>query len=313
MSMRVLKDGLAKIKGLIPIAIKKPIKAGINALIYYIVELRPLIQNIKNIRKIQLKKTVNKKIKDTLIKTVYLKRYNRIDRTANIVGNQVKFESFARIRNLFVEMFIKQPYYFSAKNLSPTIIDCGSHIGLSVAYFKLLYPQAKIICFEPNKYAYNLLSENIKINNLKDVELHNKALMGYDGETDFFINMTNKRDVATSTIKERVINGTKSTVEAITLSHFINDTVDYIKIDIEGAELEVLRELQISRKLPLVKQMAIEFHHHITREDDNLSTALKLLEQEGFGYHLEGQFEHPRDPFSFQDIMIFAYNKQLMN
>lgn len=311
--MRILNDIIIKIKNLIPIAIKKPIKAGIKSFIYFITEVPPLIINTKRINSLDLDTIVMKKIRRTLFKIAYLKKYDKNKMIADIVGNEVKIDNINRVKSLFVELFVNQPYYFNTSNTSPVIIDCGSHIGLSVIFFKLLYPNAKIIGFEPNEFAFNLLDETVRINNINNVEVHNTAIMNYDGEVDFFINETNKQDVATSTIEERVTNGTKFSVQATKLSHFINDTIDFIKIDIEGAELIVLEELQKSQKLKYIKQMTIEYHHHIDDHEDNLSVLLELLENQGFGYHLDSQFLHPYNPYSFQDIMIFAYNKNLIS
>lgn len=311
--MNKLQSVIIGLKKLIPIGIKKPIKSVINYIYYLIAELLPLIRNLFRIRKLNLDNSIKMEIQNTLVKTVYLKSYNKDKKTVNIARNQVRFDSIDRVRSLFKELFVEQPYYFKTSNTEPKIIDCGSHIGVSIVFFKMLYPNAKIIGFEPNKYAYKLLEKTLDLNKLSDITIHNKALMNYDGEVDIFINQSNKRDVATSTIEERVTNGTKYTVQSTKLSHYINDTIDFIKIDIEGAELVVLEELEKKQKLKYIKQMTIEYHHHIDEHKDDLSILLTLLENAGFGYHFDSQFSHPYNPYSFQDIMIFAYNKSLIN
>ena len=62
------------------------------------------------------------------------------------------------------------------------------------------------------------------------------------------------------------------------LSNYIKQKVDLLKIDIEGAEIDVLTDLFRSKKLNLVENMIIEYHHHIDPKIDNLSRLLYLLE-----------------------------------
>ena len=55
--------------------------------------------------------------------------------------------------------------------------------------------------------------------------------------------------------------------------------------------------------------MVIEYHHHIIKEDDVMSRMLKLLETAGFGYQIDSNLSRPLDQKQFQDILIYAYQK----
>ena len=55
--------------------------------------------------------------------------------------------------------------------------------------------------------------------------------------------------------------------------------------------------------------MAIEYHHHMKPEDDNLSKILKILEENGFGYQVNTYLRPPLNKNEFQDILIYAYQK----
>ena len=48
------------------------------------------------------------------------------------------------------ELFCKEMYQFNSLSDEPVILDCGSNIGLSVLYFKTIYPKAKVWAFEPD-------------------------------------------------------------------------------------------------------------------------------------------------------------------
>jgi len=55
--------------------------------------------------------------------------------------------------------------------------------------------------------------------------------------------------------------------------------------------------------------MAIEYHHHIVKDEDMLSVLLSTLEHAGFGYQLGGALPRPFERNQFQDVLIYAYRK----
>ena len=302
---------VAKLKTLIPLSIKKAMLVLFQEFNRYISELPRLHNELQVVRSLKLNRKLKHKIKRTLIRTFYFKIYNRKKMIANIVGRKVKFNNYETLLGLFREIFVDNCYWFSTDNKEPVIIDCGSHFGQSVIFFKLLYPRAKIICFEPDDYTFSILKHNLESNNIQDVEIHNKAVADYDGEINFYNIEDNKSSVVMSTVKERVQNGTMNVVEATRLSNYINNTINFLKMDVEGAELSVLKELIKSDKLRHVKQMVVEYHHHIKEHEDHFSHTLELLEDAGFGYQIEADFLYPRKRIHFQDILIYAYNKNL--
>ncbi|MFC1785848.1 FkbM family methyltransferase [Candidatus Neomarinimicrobiota bacterium] len=302
---------VAKIKTLIPLSIKKPILAFLTEGKRYITESRQLYHDIHKINGLIINETLRKKIRRTRIFTFYFKKYDKKNMTANIVGHKVKFNYLKTLQDLFTEIFINGCYWFTTDYKEPIIIDCGSHFGQAAMYFKILYPKAKIICFEPDDYAFSILKTNITTNEIQDIELHNKAIADYDGIIEFYNIKDSKGSVIMSTVKERVPDSETNIIQATRLSNFINSPIDFLKLDIEGAELSVLKELIKSDKLRYVKQMAIEYHHHIKEHVDNFSHTLELLEDADFGYQIESEFLMPRQEVHFQDILIYAYNKNI--
>ncbi len=300
---------VARLKTLIPLSIKKAIRALFIEIKRYFIELHELYHDLQRIHDLKIKKKLRNKIRNTRLRTFYFKQYNRKKMMANIVGYKVKFNYFNTLKGLFREIFIAQSYWFITDTKEPVIIDCGSHFGQAVIFFKLIYPNAKIICFEPDNHTFSILRENVESNSIQDVEMHNKAVADYDGDINFYNIDDNKSSVVMSTVKERVQNGNLNVVEATRVSNYINGTVDFLKMDIEGAELSVLKELLKSNKLRYVKQMVIEYHHHIKEHEDNFSHTLELIEDAGFGYQIEADFIKPRRQVHFQDILIYAYNK----
>lgn len=177
---------------------------------------------------------------------------------------------------LINEIFEEECYRFKADNISPFIIDCGAHIGLSVLYFKSIYPASKIIAFEPDKQSFELLKINVEFNNLGDVTLYNMAVGDFEGETTMYGDFSqNSESVGNTIIKDwGNRNGfTTSVISVLKLSGVLGDlSVDYLKIDTEGTELSVLKDIE--PHIQQVKNIYVEFHEY----NDNKNELLKLSE-----------------------------------
>lgn len=201
---------------------------------------------------------------------------------------KLSFRNWKEACNIFWNLFIRGEYKFEATNSPPLILDCGSHIGISVLYFKKRFPKAKITAFEPNPNTFSLLKLNVKQNNLKDINLVNAALTNREGEIDFFV--SEGKDIwswGDSAVINKWYNPkTYKTIKvpSVRLSSFIKKRVDLIKLDVEGSEEIVLRE--ISPKLHIVDQIIIEFHGSSTNKQNNLDNILHILDDAGFEYKL---------------------------
>ena len=244
------------------------------------------------------------------IKKTFLTRKKQHDVSGQykLLGKKVNYLSFKTLFILYSEIFIGLEYYFKSQNKQPFIIDCGSNMGMSILFYKYLYPDAEIIGFGPDIHAYNVLSKNVLDNKLSNTTVHQKALADKAGVINFFYDSDNVSALHMSIMEERESKSTIE-VECTTLSQYINKTVDFLKLDIEGAETLVMRDLNSSDKLKFIKNMVIEYHHHIVKDEDNLSETLSILEQNGFGYQITTNLETLHSQSVMQDIMIHAYKK----
>jgi FkbM family methyltransferase len=271
--------------------------------------IHSLIEILTKVQRLEIEERLKSKIRETWLKVFFLNRYNSKNKTANIVGFDVRFLDYEALSYLYNEIFIDNSYYFAAENETPYIIDCGSNIGMSILYFKTLYPNSRILAFEPGEEAFFCLEENVRNNLLKSIKVHKAALSSKEGTLDFYYDEENLGSLCMSTKQERMPKQRRS-VEASLLSKHIDEEVDFLKIDIEGAELEVIEELSSARKLRHVKQMAMEYHHHIVGESDAFSRTLRTLEDAGFGYQIESDLRRPLKREQFQDILVYAYRKK---
>ncbi len=211
--------------------------------------------------------------------------------------------------HLYREIAIAQVYFFPFSGASPIIIDCGSNVGMSILFFKKLYPNCHVIAVEPDPQAFRVLERNVRDNRWQNVTLYNVAVTADDGVIPLYVNDNNPGDLGTSTIAQNHLPS-RLMVPSVRLSSLVSDKhVDFLKLDIEGAEMEVIDELSNSGAMPQVGQMVIEYHHHIAGRTDSLSRMLKVLEENGFGYQLKCLEFNFHNPGGFQVVWICAHNK----
>ena len=233
-------------------------------------------------------------------------------RTACIRGAVVRVLDYASFLSLFMEIFIRREYHFTFDSSSPLILDCGSNIGVSVLYFKTTYPGSRVVAFEPDETAFRTLQQNVQANRWDLVELHHAALHNRDGEIDFFSDPSLPGSLVMSSRQQRVSGAegkvtARQTVQSMRLSSFVTEPVDLLKMDIEGAELDVMEDLAQTGKLPLIKQIVLEYHHHLDAGENHMARLFALLEENGFGYQIHAPYTRPFGRRDFQDMLLYAY------
>jgi FkbM family methyltransferase len=193
----------------------------------------------------------------------------------------------------------------------PEIIDCGANIGLSVIYLKQLFPDAKIIAFEPDGRNFDLLKRNVESFNLSDVEVRKEAVWIANGPVSF---------MSSGSMDSRIDNQPNTAnppVPGVRLKEYLNKKIDFLKIDIEGAEYQVL--MDIGEDLKNAKNVFIEFHC-LYEQLKELKEIFELLENNGFTYYIKEAypiFQHPfiqnkdaQVPFDVQ-LNIFGFHRQI--
>lgn len=205
---------------------------------------------------------------------------------------------------MYKEIFKEEIYRFDSEKEIPFIIDCGANIGMSIIYCKKQFPKAKIIAFEPEKRIFQYLKKNIDLHNLSNVDLINKAVWR-ENTTLNFINEGADANRITSLYNDANGNETYN-VEAVKLSEYIIEEVDFLKLDIEGAEVEVLKEIE--PKLYLAKHLFIEYHSSEFAKQQ-LNIILDILSRNNFHYYIDSPNRAKRKPFIDRtDTNIFSFD-----
>lgn len=157
-----------------------------------------------------------------------------------------------------------------------TIIEAGGHIGYITNYFSSLLSQGIVYVFEPGINNLPYLKENIK--QLQNVILIQKAVSNENGKAKFYIeDLTGQNNsllsdylVQRKNSKMAFIKSNKMEVEVetITLDTFCKEqliTPDFIKIDIEGAELLALKGMLLTLRdcMPIIMMEITENYKSI--------------------------------------------------
>lgn len=207
------------------------------------------------------------------------------DNTVEILGSRLRFKERRTLWTLIQEIFLDEQYYFESKRERPYIIDCGAHLGFSILYFKRLYPNARITAFEPLEENFAIALENVAANSLGGVELLPYALAAEEGSKAFYVPAEDSMGGSLTT--RRVSSGEavrETRVSCRRLSEYLSEPVDFLKLDIEGAEDEVL--IEAGDMLDNVDSLMIEFHDSSNLPRGRLERILALLTAQGFRFQV---------------------------
>lgn len=144
------------------------------------------------------------------------------------------------------------------------IVDAGAHIGCASMMFHRTFPSARIFSIEPNRENFQLLSMNVS--NCKNITCINAALWSSDGALSVSSDSKNSTwGFTTQPIGESpTSNGERIPARSIpSLMHEYGvEKIDLLKLDIEGAERQVLGE-ESREWLPKVRSVVVEVHERM--------------------------------------------------
>jgi FkbM family methyltransferase len=201
--------------------------------------------------------------------------------TTTLLGPSLELVDPGSFLAMYQEIFEREIYRFIAVNDSPRILDCGANVGLSVCYFKRLYPHSRITAFEPDPQVFACLSRNCQALGLTGVELLPQAVWKQAGDLPF------RGEGADAGRLAAPDEARTFTVKACRLKEFLLEPVDFLKMDIEGAEAEVLADC--APVLANVRACFVEYHSFVGRPQQ-LETVIRVLSEAGFRLHVHQVF-----------------------
>lgn len=154
------------------------------------------------------------------------------------------------------EVLLDHEYDVPGLDQAEVIVDLGSHIGTSIAFFRARYPDARIYGFEPDPATFAKLEANV--GGLEGVTLQRLAVGGTVGESVLY---ASPYSLASSLVAS---DGEAVPVRTVTLERLAADLglerIDLLKVDVEGAENDVLAGSGLER----VRAIVGELHPRLT-------------------------------------------------
>jgi FkbM family methyltransferase len=172
----------------------------------------------------------------------------------------------------------------------------GANFGVMSVHMSRSAPAGAVHAFEPNPTTFKAMRANMKINrcyNVRCVQAAVSSTVGQGGFTDTSDPGTNKID-----------GSSEMTVPLTTIDHYLEENsipaIDFIKIDVEGAEIAVLEGARVALKRGVIKRGMIEVCPGTLAQFGN--TAPEIFDLlSGAGYELFW-LDAPQHPLSSADL-----------
>lgn len=203
----------------------------------------------------------------------------------NCLGNNYKILANPSISNNDKELIVKG---YHEKNISALIKrkinqdDVFIDIGANIGYYSLFVASiqkymGEVYAFEPGSKAFYKLQENIRLNNFNNVNIYRKGVGNENKTIDLNIDANFTKSSILNHDSNNILH--KEEIEIIRLDDFFqNKRIDFMKIDVEGYELEVLKgakELISCYKPKLIFEFTPRFYKGYFREFKNFLNFLK--------------------------------------
>jgi FkbM family methyltransferase len=228
---------------------------------------------------------------------IYLGLKNRSEHI-NISKNQsFYFRKNTKDYETFEEVFVDNIYNLPLPIQPKTIIDGGANIGLATRFFKMKYPDATVATIEIDKQNLSMIEKNTK--GLTHVEIIKKGL--YNKKA--FFKVEDPFNATNSFVIKEVSENDQYDIESVTIQDIMDskqwDSVDLLKLDIEGAEKQLF-DSNYQSWLPKVQVIFIETHDRMIPKCS--ITVMKALDEFDFGLYT-----------TTDGGTLVYYNKSLLN
>jgi FkbM family methyltransferase len=188
---------------------------------------------------------------------------------------------------IFVAGLYEIPLPVSGDGRPPLLIDAGANIGLAPLFWKMRCGDFRYVGFEADPAAAAVCRRNLAAWDCAGT-LHEAAVAGQRGRRRFGRDRADAGALDWAGRNEEAIE-----VETVPLSEFLTEPVDLLKLDIEGAESEVLAEIEPC--LHHVQNIFVEFHAR-PGAPQTWGESIVRLQRAGFRCHVRPLLPHWR-PF----------------
>jgi FkbM family methyltransferase len=189
--------------------------------------------------------------------------------------NGQKIRIYRDGRFVLNEIYLDRVYDVPGVNIEQcsSVLDLGANVGVFAHFVASIAPRANVYCFEPAEKNYDILVRNVGENRLSNTQTYKLAISGAKGMTRL---MTGGISVGYSI---RSGSGPSELVSTVDMTEVFAMTraerFDFVKMDVEGAELEILTSCT-DQQLRRMSAISMEWHHS-TDELQNMRDRLQAV------------------------------------
>lgn len=262
-----------------------------------ILVLKYLLKRILHLKTSEKERQINEYYFHLITFNGFLKEENEKDFVTNYPGFGVTIKVRKRPSsdlNVFAQIYQYneyKPLVETFKKHFPNhetlnIIDAGSNIGLTSVYLSKHFPDSKFITIEPDSSNFESVSYNLETNGIKNAVKIKGGLWSKNTNLKIVKDFRDKNDWS---IRVEETNE-EADLKAFSIPFLMNehklDTIDILKIDIEGSEKEVFTGLNADVSfLDKTKCIAVEIHD----EFDCREAIYKILKEYNFEFFDSGE------------------------
>lgn len=187
-----------------------------------------------------------------------------------------------------------------------TVIDAGAYPGDFAIYAaKKVGSEGRVIAFEPVPGNLKVLKKNIKLNKLKNIKIIEKGLWNKKTKKTLKVDRSHRGGNTILGTRDNPKGEKEITAELASLDEIAEEDlninkIDFIKMDIEGAELEALRGME--KSLKKYKPHLVIASYHIRNSEKTYKRVEKILEEYGY------EVETPEPPHNWE-LATFAWKE----
>ncbi|MDW7690496.1 FkbM family methyltransferase [Flammeovirgaceae bacterium SG7u.111] len=188
-------------------------------------------------------------------------------------------------RGIYFNAFEKKELQLIKKIIpeNAVCLDVGANIGFYTLNISKFRPKSTIHTFEPDPAVYAKLQRNCQINSVDNRVIHHPIALSDQISQQQFYRSDEAHYGCGSLSFQPQYSAETIEIETCTLDHFLDehaiDQVDFIKIDIEGHELQMLKGAKKTLENKKVKYILVEFNgEKLKANGDTLESFLSFFE-----------------------------------